>query len=226
VATHPQREKIVRDLINARGSLQAIANRYSISKKAVWNYMKDVLTIQAKAAEKERGLRTAEGLMAKLESEIEKMEKLDDSITLYLRDPDDPTRFTNDVQADDVLIVYSDYDPDDETGKRFTRRRGMLSELLKTAMRGRPDRPFDIQIKREDSRRLFIDVHRAIGDELDRLAKILGLIKDVRIQISRTEVWSFVMGDIIKALEKFPDAKEALTVFWEKKALEIPEDAV
>jgi transposase-like protein len=165
VELHPQRERIIKDIINARGSLNAIARRYGIGPRTIWYYLQTVLKVQAEKADKDRSLRTADGLMAKLESEITRMEQLDESITAYLRDPDDPTKFTNDVQADDVTVVYSDYDPDDEDGKKFIRRRGMLSELLKQVALGRPDKPFDIQIKREDSRRLFIDVHRAIGDE-------------------------------------------------------------
>lgn len=226
VQAHPQRDRIVRDLLSGKWTMTAVAKRYGLLPDSVTNYVKNALSKELSEDREERSLRTAKGIMAKIEQEISKLELLGDALDEYLRDPDDPTKLSGDVVAEDIVVLYKVPDPDspgDENHPPKTiRRKSRLSELITAHLTGSLMGPFDIQIRRDDARRLYIELHRAIGEELDRLAKILGLVKDVKINISRTESWSFIMQDILIATERFPEAREAIIARFEEKSQEAP----
>ena len=216
---HERRAAILKDIENDRGTDAQIGRRYNLSATTVRALRSRMMKELVAASRSSRDLRTAEGIMAKLDTQIEKAGRIQDAMEAYLADPDDPKKLWMGLQAEEIVAHY-----DEETGEErkdgtpiTKRKKTMLSELVKRfEVQGRSS--FEFTVKRDDTRKLYMDSIRIILEVLDRFAKIQGLIKDVHVSISRTETWSFVMADIIKALANYPEAKESVVAMFEEKA--------
>jgi len=218
VDTHPDREKIIRDIVNRRGSFGTIAKRYGLKPRHITGYVRSVFEKNAPKLASGTTLQTAEGIMAKLQESVDQLTMLSKAADQFLRDPDDPTKYTMDAQASDIDVVYT-HDEEVDDGKGGTkiiksRRRATLSELVRIHV----PTGFQIMVKRDDPRRIFIELHRAIGEELDRFAKLIGAIKDTKVEISKTVVFNLFWSDVSKALQNVPGAIEALSTTFEEKA--------
>jgi hypothetical protein len=223
IDTHERRLAILKDIENDRGTSAQIARRYGISVQAIRQKRAYIIRELVSKTRSDRDLRTAEGIMAKLDTQIEICDQIQTAMKAYLSDPDDPTKIWMGLQAEEVVAHY-----DEETGEErkdgtpiTKRKKSMLSELVKR-FESQGKSSFEFTVKRDDTRKLYMDSVKMIGEVLDRFAKIQGLIKGVHVSISRTETWSFVMADIIKATEKYPEAREAIVAMFEEKARELP----
>jgi molybdenum-dependent DNA-binding transcriptional regulator ModE len=216
VDTHPDREKILKDIVNRRGTLAAIAKRYDVSYRAVWYYVQGSMKKLYQGGAQQTSLQTAEGIIAKCEEAVEQLTMLAKACDEWMRDPDDPTKYTMDTQASDCEIVYTEEEEGGDGRAKKVRKRATLQELIATHVPS----AFQVVVRRDDPRRLFVEIHKAVGEELDRLAKLIGAIKDAKVDMSKTVVFNFFWSDISKALEAFPEAREALAAKFEEKAQE------
>lgn len=218
VATHPNRGQILEELL--RGVPHTtVAEKYGLRRQSMVPFLVHAIqTLRGRQA----GLRDTESVLAKITGLIERLEGFLGSMEEYLRDPDDPTKFTNDPFAEEVEVVY--WDPVlDENGQvvknkhgaeQKVRRRAALSELIKQ----HAPTAFQVTVKRDDSRMVYLKTHQAIREDLEVLSKILGLIVDRKEVVSRSEAWLWVMQFIAKATEKHPDIREAIVTQFEEQA--------
>jgi transposase len=175
VETHPRREEIIRDITGGGMSNRAIAEKYGISHGAVNRYKNGKLLPLAAEAARERG----EGMsvMARLVELIERVEMLFDSCDEYLRDPDNPGKYTLCPRSEELDVVY--WEPVQEGDKiKKVARKALLSSLL-----DRVSNPLHVEIvavyyRGMDIRKLAVDVSKALVAPLELLAKIQGAVKD------------------------------------------------
>ena len=221
---HERRSAILKDIENDRGTDAQIGRRHGISATTVRQLRSRMMKELVAASRSSRDLRTAEGIMARLDKQIEMAEQIQTAMQEYLRDPDDPTKLWMGLQAEEVVAHY-----DEETGEVkkdgtpiTKRKKSMLSELVKR-FDAEGKSSFEFTVKRDDTRKLYLDSIESIGRVLDRFAKIQGLMPDVHVNITRTEVAQYFFADLRVALQAFPGAIEAVTAQFEEKAGEIQE---
>ena len=220
IDTHPRRAAILKDIEDDRGTNAQIGRRNGVSANTVSQYRQkwvaEVLA-QRRAA---RGMRTVDGLLTKLEEMADRAAKNITAFEDYLKDPNDPTKIWMGLQAEEVVAHY-DQDTGEVTkaGAPITRRKTTQLSVLIAQMAESGKSAFEFTVKRDDTRRLYHDAMRLAMEVIDRVAYLQKMGGEVKINISRTEIWCFVMSDIIAALAPFPEAREAVVAMFEQKAL-------
>jgi hypothetical protein len=241
IDTHPRRAAILKDIEDDRGTDAQIGRRHGISAGTVRQYRQkwvaEVLA-QRRAA---RGMRTVDGLLTKLEEMADRAARNIAAFEEYLKDPNDPTKIWMGLQAEEVVAHY-DQDTGEVTkaGAPITRRKTTQLSVLIAQMAESGKSAFEFTVKRDDTRRLYHDAMRLAMEVIDRVAYLQKMGGEVKINTSRTEIWSFVMSDILRALmeyqtnmlkvlaqfpealralEAIPDAKETIVAMFEQKAL-------
>lgn len=225
---HPKSAAIIRDIVNRRGTYPVIGRRHGISVTQITLWVQRSLAVYVQETAKRKSMRTVEGLLAKLESITEKVDQDIAAFHDYLADPDDPSKLWMGLQAEEIIAHYETEKevPDGKGGLRTvtTRRKSQMSELIqRQADQGR--HVFDITVKRDDTRRLYHDAMRLALEVIDRVAKLQGMMKDVHINVNRTEVYLGVIAEVRKAVQGVPGAVEAISAYIEKNADMDPPDA-
>jgi hypothetical protein len=221
---HEHRAAMLKDIENERGSEKAIARRYGLAVTTIRQLKMRMFKELIEEKRRGRDLKTAEGIMAKLGEQVEKVAKITEAMEAYLADPDDPTKLYMGLQAEDVVAHYEqDTGEVRKDGSVITKRKKtQLSELIKR-FEDTGKSSFEFTIKRDDTRRLYHDAIRLNLEIMDRFAKIQGLMPNVNVNITRTEVAQYFFADLRVALESFPGAIEAVTAKFEEKAEETPD---
>lgn len=217
---HPQRDEILKALLENRMTVTAISRKYKIDDNALHRYLRKGFAELMLQEQKRRAANTVDGILSAIAEEMGGLKKLREACEREMQDPDDPTRFTTALNAMDVEVTF--IDPADPSGK--TRRKAQLSEIIKGQAWLKP---FSISWRREDTRKLYVDISRAVDVHLEHLSKVLGLMKEVRINITRHEGVLIVVGELMdllaKAAEKGETAEQArgaIEAFWEQKSKE------
>ncbi len=228
---HPQRAEIIRAISAGSDSLRTIAKRFNLTQSSVQRFSAGRLpqAAAAKLAKEEgQGLRDAEALLGETERVVKLLEKMLSSLDEFLSDPEDPTRYTVIPRDSELEIIYTDtYQPPTKTDEEKppapvkVRRKERLSTLL--ARRG-PAPPFTVLHKGEDPRRLLLATAGVLGEHLDRLARILGIVREIAqvnitsISLSAHPAWPELTRVIFGALQPFPEARAALLAALDRKA--------
>ena len=168
----PSSAKIIAALIEGKHSNRQIASQFGVSEAAVRRFLKTHLLPAAARVAAERDLSNGEGVMAAIRTEIDRLKMLDEALDQQMRDPENPDRYTAAVDALDVEVTYFEME-EGARGPVKVRRKGSLQSLLASKV----PNAIQVIVRRDDSRRIFIQLHEGIGNMLDRLAKVLGLIK-------------------------------------------------
>ena len=219
IDTHERRAAILKDIEEDRGTDAQIGRRYGIHATTIRQYRQkwvaEVLA-QRRAA---RGMRTVDGLLTKLEEMADRAAKNITAFETYLADPSDPSKIWMGLQAEEVVAHY-DQDTGEvkKDGSTITRRKTTQLSILIAQMAESGKSAFEFTVKRDDTRRLYHAAMRLAMEVIDRVAYLQKMGGEVKINISRTEIWSFVMSDIIKALAPYPEAREAVVAAFEEKA--------
>jgi transposase len=184
VETHPRREEIIRDIVGGEMSNRAVAEKYGISHGAVNRYKNGRLL--PKAAEAARARDGAEGaaVLARVEKVMERVQKLYDACDEYLKDPEDPGKYTLFPRAWELEVVYRETVPvGDKT--RTVVRKALLQALLERVSGKLDIDPVTVNYRGTDPRKLLIEAARGMKEQLELLAKIQGAVKDtVNTQIN------------------------------------------
>ena len=221
----PSSAKIIAALIAGKQPIRRIATQFSVSQSSLRRLLKTSLLPAAARVAAEQDLSNGEGVMAAIKTEIDRLKMLDDALDRQMRDPEDNTRYTAAVDALDCEVTYFEEQPSEKDPDKTVkvRRKASLQSLLLSKV----PNAIQVIVRRDDSRRIFIQLHEAVGSMLDRLAKVLGLIRDgsttvnVNIQQQRYEI----LGEVRAALSRMPQedygkAIEAIAVYFEEKANE------
>ncbi len=164
--------------------------------------------------------------MAAIRTEIDRLKMLDEALDQQMRDPENPDKYTAAVDALDCEVTYFEIE-EGARGPVKVRRKASLQSLVASKV----PNAIQVIVRRDDTRRIFIQLHEGIGNMLDRLAKVLGLIKsgnttiiDQRRQTINEVSYTF-MNDVRTALGTLPpaiaeQAQEAIVVHFERLATE------
>jgi hypothetical protein len=212
VDTHPDRDKIVKAIIKGESSLRDIGGLYGISKSAIQRYLTRQLQAQAVAVAEKRGAEQGSALLERVEETMTRMQKLYAACDEYLTDPDNPDKYTLMPRAWEWEVIWLDHDANGRTRERKDKLQTLLNRLREGGYV-----PLQTEFKVSDPRKLIIDTARILTSQLETLARIQGAIKDViTASITVNQSWVEWRTLIIKTLDKYPDALDALMDALEK----------
>jgi hypothetical protein len=177
VETHPRREEIIRDIVGGELSNRAIAEKYGISHGAVNRYKNGKLLPLAAEAARDRGRGEGAAVLERVEKVTVRIQKLYDACDEYLKDPENPEKYTLFPRAWELEVIYQETVHEGDKVKKVMRK-ALLSELLKRVSDPLSVDPMEVRYRHADPRKLVIDASRAIKEQLELLAKIQGTIKD------------------------------------------------
>jgi hypothetical protein len=207
VDTHPQRDKIVRAIIQGEASLRVIAGQFGLPRSAVSRYLKDRLAPQAAAVMAREEAGNGAALLDRLEAVMARMQKLYDACDEYLRDPNDPERYDLGPRAWDIDVTYRTAEPG--AGRMVTRRKSLDFLLLSLGEKGYE--PLEVRFRQADPRRLIIDTAAVLGKHLELLARIRGEAKDQAVTNVTVNQWFIDMQEIIvHCTAEYPEVRAAI----------------
>jgi hypothetical protein len=215
IENHPHRGDIERAIASGKMSYRQISKQWGVSPGALYRFAhgrmaKAVAKVEARREADD--LKTAENVMQEINSQVTRLKALLEAATRHLTDPA-TGELSFALDARDAEVVYDDVMVGEDGKPRTVRRKGTLQELL-NGIRG----VVAVNVKRDDPRALFVKISAALGDYLERVAKILGMLGETTIVLEKTDVFMFFIADLTEALAAFPDAKAAVMAKFEEKA--------
>lgn len=198
---HPKRAQIIRALI--RGvTYKTVAAKYGVSIASLQRYMSDQLLPRAAQQALVTSEVTGRTVLKQTQDVMERLHKMYDACDAWLRDPGDPAKYAIGPRAEEVGIVYR--------GKDGALHRTHLSTLLEEVRGKGGPRAVSIQMSMADPRRLILDTADTIGRQLDRIGRILGLIKDIHIHITQIDEWPAIQALVINLAGQDPKRREQI----------------
>lgn len=206
IGKHPKKLEIIKHIIDGDISREAIAERYGISKSSVLRYLNDQLLPAAAKRQEEKQRERGDTVLDRIEYLMAEMQKLLDACKEFLADPDNPDRYYLGPRAHEILVTW--YERDEE-GKRTPISKTPLDKLIaeieehgKTIVNAQP--------YTEDPRRIILKTAEVMGKQLELIAKIQGMVKDVKISISYSEHWMRFKDDILRATDGYPEVRDRI----------------
>ena len=203
VEKHPNRIQIEEDLIKGV-SIAEIARKYHIRRQSVSRYRDSKLAIRLKNAHDLADLRDADKLWDAIVSITDRARKLYDACDEYLTDPDDPSKYSLDIRASEIRVIY---EVPGSNGRPKTRRAN-LQELIDLVEREIPIN--NIEIKGSDIKKVLLDTAKVLTNQLELLAKIQGQIKTIQINIMNNPQFLKFQNAILEATKEVPEVRKKI----------------
>jgi hypothetical protein len=209
ISDHPDRDKIIRDIIKGEKSNREIARDYGLSHASIQRYINGKLMAQAAAAEEKQDIREGKAVLDRINEIIVRMEKLYDACDAYLRDPANPEKYDLFPRAWEFEVIYREEVPQGEKTKWVTRKQS-LQQILEVIKNEGYEQP-ELYMKSEDPRKLIIQTAATIGKQLETIARIQGSIKDtINNTYTVNQYWVDFKGIILEAAQGHPDVLEKI----------------
>jgi hypothetical protein len=209
ISDHPDRDKIIRDIIKGEKSTRDIAGAYGLSHASVVRYVRGRLMDQAAAAAEAQDIREGKAVLDRINDLILRMEKLYDACDAYLQDPANPEKYDLFPRAWEFDVIYRKevYKGDKVT---WVTRKESLQSIIESIKAEGYKQP-ELYMKSEDPRKLIIQTAAAIGKQLETIAKIQGDIKDtITNNYTLNQYWVDFKAIILKAAEGYPEVLERI----------------
>lgn len=201
VDTHPKRDQIIKALISGQ-SQRTIADRFDIPKTCLQNYLSEHLAPQAAEALVQRRLSTGKDILDELERVMGTMQRLYSACEEYLQDPEDPSKLYLGPRGWEVEVVVRDM-----REKKPVLRRIRLDDLLDEALKKHPQLSLvSAHYHHADPRDTVVKVGAVLTKQLELVGRILGEVKDVKVNLTISEAWALMKTPIVRALKKHPEA--------------------
>jgi hypothetical protein len=201
VETHPKRDQVIKALV-AGTPQRTISDRFGIPKTSLQHYLAEHLAPQAAEAIVQRRLETGKDILDELDRIMGVMNRLYSAAEEYLQDPENPGKFYLGPRDWEVDVVVQD-----RREKKPILRRVRLDDLLDEALKKHPQLALvSAHYHHSDPRDTIVKVASVLTKQLELVGRILGEVKDVRINLTLAEAWSLVKTLIIRALKKHPAA--------------------
>lgn len=180
-----------------------ITDIFSISRQALdrhrHKHIPEVLVRSYRA----RDTVTPDVLMKQLHEAQERIMKLSDACDDYLRDPDDPDKYRLYTRGADIWISYTVEQADGTVDYR----KGKLLDLL-SKLEDKGVRVFEYRIRGTDPAELAVRASKELRGYKELLGKLMGLIKDVEVNILLHPEWIQLENVLVQVLRKYPGALE------------------
>lgn len=205
VCTHPNRVEIDKALV-AGESNRAISRRFRVSKDAVLRHAAEHLPATLVKAAEARENAHALDVMAELQRVFQRANMLFDACDTWLRDPEEPGRYTLEPRAEDVKVIYLEANG---AGKPI-RKKAPLSRLLAKI----EDAGVDVERgewRHADPRELILKTAERLQDLLQLVAKLIGDLDDrPTVNVVLSPEWQATRGVLLEALLPFPEARASV----------------
>jgi len=218
VDTHPKRDEITKAIL-AGESHASISRRFGVNRRSVRNYFETHLTHAAVAAKHQ--IKDTQSIIDIANYSLRHLQELVDAERERMADPDDPTKLTMDPFAHEIEVVYTDtVDDPTRPGKQAKiKRRASLQSLIDLIRdHNAIAYDFNLSIKRADDREIHLKANTAMQETSTNLVKIVALLSEAKADITKSDVFSFFMPAIKRALAPFPGAFDAVLDEFEREA--------
>lgn len=203
IEAHPKKREIVKHIVDGDISREAVAERYGISRSSILRYLRERLLPAAAKRSAELEQERGNTVLDRIEYLMTDMQKLLNACKEYLQDPDNPDKYYLGPRAHEILVTWYELD---EEGKRIPQTKTPLDKLL-SQLEEHGKIVVNSQYATEDPRRIILKTAEVMGKQLELIAKIQGMVKDVKISVSYSEHWVRLKNDILEATEGYPEVR-------------------
>lgn len=215
VENRPDADEILEALLSPDSNYAQICRAYGLSREALDTFRAKKIT---KPIQKLLDLASKKGtgteyldVLAKLTVSIEKAYEMLLAADLWLRDPDDPTRYNLNPRTHEVEVVTEEPNP---MGTGVIRRTVLLSHLLARVEQDIGITVIKGETKIADPRKLLLDAVATLKPVLELLGKATGQIKPdpattINVLVA-SPAWIEIRGAIVAALQPHPEALSAV----------------
>lgn len=231
ICTHAARVAIDKSLIDG-DSFRHIAARHGVSTGSLQRHKNDHLSqllaesvtrapvpvpVSVDLAEvtQHAAQRQAENLdvRVQLDKHVERINLLSDACDRWLRDPDEPSRYTLDPRADDLMVLYEDLN-DRTRGGDPKRKRATLAELLERVAN------LDIAVqvverRHADPRELVLKTAESAKSQMSLLVTVLDKL------YNQQQVEAFQTTVLTAINEVAPDVRQRIAENIERRRLDL-----
>jgi len=148
---------------------------------------------------------TPHDIMRALAAVHERILKLYDACDRFLQDPTDPTRYSIDPRASEVLVIYTEW-----SNGRPRPAKATLQELLRKVAGITLGTVVSIQWAAKDPRDLVLRTAERLERQLEMVAKLLGMLDAPGGRMTATPEWVRVRSALMEALAPYPEARSAV----------------
>lgn len=203
------REEIDKAIVD-QVPIREIAQRFDVSEKTVYRYIGSRFAQKAATAIVHRDLSDGESIVNRLLEFHEDIETMFRSITEWLRDADDPSKFNIGPRAEEVTVQYMDL-----SGGTAVKKKALLSELIDRNLK-KDEWKTGVSVTGVDNRKLLLETSDRLTKQLELVAKIYGQLKEVHVNVFQTQIHQEVQALIMDITHDMPEVKEKLaTRLWE-----------
>jgi hypothetical protein len=211
ICCHPDRPAIEAAIV-AGTSAPKIAAQHGTSPDAVLRHKQRhlgatlVRAAQLVAAVEVEKHREALDVMAELRRLFRHTNLLLDACDAWLRDPADPTRYTLEPRATEVMVVYEEIGQ----GGQLHRRKAPLDRLLARLAAGEMT-AVGYEMKRVDVRELLLKAVGQVRPSIELLAKLGGELEERPVlNLVLTPEWLTLRTALLDVLAPYPEARAAV----------------
>ena len=228
VSLHPRVSEIRKDLVELAGNakrFRILSEKYGPKPDAFRRYERDHLTPSvsktiAKHAELIEETKDMD-VMASLGRVAQRMELYFEAADRWLRDPDDPTRYSLSPRETEVLVIW-EREVEGDNGTKTIRRKELLTDILKRCgEKGGPttEEIRVVEINAGNPRKLFLDGVTAGKPLYELIGKAKGQIKadpvvSLQVFLGSPE-WTSTQALLVEAVKDHPEAAERVALALE-----------
>ncbi len=215
---HPKKKMIVRDILKGIPD-NAIANNYDLSVSSVKRYRNGkLMKLCAQVVAEDKN--DAQGLLDRIEPVIDKVERLYEAFDEWLRDPDDKTKYFIGPRAEEVMVVSTHMETNDN-GREYTVRSKHTLSYWVAEIEGNGEDVTSLQWNSQDPRALMLKTAETLTKQMVFLAKLQGLVKETVVVKNEPDRVMQAVCDVI--LNVIPDVETKRKVLDAIKELKDPE---
>lgn len=205
VCAHPHRDAIDRSLVDGETAPRVAAIYRGLSDDAVRRHAAAHLPAHVAQAADVRTLASASETLAQIDRCRDRVNLLLDACDRWLRDPEDPSRYDIGPRAENVKVTYVERGED---GKMI-RKKATIAELLERLAGEAPEIRL-VETKHSDPRELVLHASKRLEGMAELLARIRGELPEPTIEVLVSPAWLELRGRILRALEPYPEARQAV----------------
>lgn len=176
----PELQKMLADPAIPYGQ---IAKRFGISTNLITAYSRYVLQKNYAALRDAKQEDDASVYASRLEELQTYCNKVIAACDEWLRDPDDPEKYTLDPRYDELRVVYMVSEESDDGRIRKVKKSADLSYLLDELRRYGRIEPQTVSYKSADPRKLMLEALGLARENIKTISEVLGVIKDIRMTV-------------------------------------------